>query len=56
MMVMQEYLAGGTESGGGRVQREEEDGAEQGDTETFHGWVYIETETLSFFIGQAHYQ
>ena len=54
----QEFLAqnqGNQERDGNRDQ---EDKIEAGDTETFHGWVYIETENMSFFIepttGQRH--
>ena len=44
--------------GGDRSATPSKDKVEAGDAETFHGWVYIETENLSFFIepttGQRH--
>ena len=54
----QEFLALNTDNQDGDGDGDQEDKVEAGDSETFHGWVYIETENLSFFIepttGQRH--
>ena len=54
----QEFLAQNKDNQEGDHDRDQEDTMEAGDAETFHGWVYIETENMSFFIepttGQRH--
>ena len=54
----QEFLANKVDSQNMDGDKDLEDDIEAGDAETFHGWVYIETENLSFFIepttGQRH--
>ena len=46
----QEFLAKKAESDGVKTDNVKNDETAKEETETFHGWVYIETENLSFFI------
>ena len=54
----QEFLANKANNNDMDVDDDGQEDQENGETETFHGWVYIETENLSFFIepttGQRH--
>ena len=54
----QEFLTQNQDNQEGDRDRNQEDKLEAGDAETFHGWVYIETQNMSFFIepttGQRH--
>ena len=46
----QKFLANKVESDGMNTEEVENVSKDTSDTEIFHGWVYIETENLSFFL------
>ena len=46
----QEFLAKKAESDGIKSEKVEDTKKDQVDSQIFHGWVYVETENLSFFV------